>query len=164
MKMNKTAKLVMVAAATFIIGIASVASAEDVTKNVDAPEKMCPCPLQKGMGKFHGGMGMAPGHEALSEEQNKKLEAERTTFHNATRDLRQELKSKRFALRSELAKKEPDAKTAKALQKDISALDTELGQKRIEHLLVMKKIAPYCDMGQMGEDREGPEGGRFRRM
>jgi Spy/CpxP family protein refolding chaperone len=162
--MNKTAKLVMIATASIIIGIASVASAEDVTKNVDAPEKMCPCPLQKGMGKFHGGMGMSPAGEALTEEQTNKLEAERTAFHSATRDLHQELLSKRLALKSELAKKEPDAKTAKALQKDVSALDAELEQKRIEHLLAMKKIAPYGNMMQMREDRGGPEGGRFRRM
>lgn len=162
--MNKTVKLVIIATASIIIGIASVASAQDVSKNVDAPEKMCPCPLQKGMNNFRGGMGMFRAGEALTEEQINKLEAERTAFHNATRDLHQELQSKGFALKSELAKKDPDAKTAKSLQKDISALDAELGQKRIEHLLAMKKIAPYGNMMQMREDRRGPDGGRFRRM
>ena len=162
--MNNTAKLVMITAASFIIGIASVTFAEDASKNDNTQEKLCPCPLQKGMGKFRGGMGMSRGNEALSEEQIEKLEALRAEFQNATRDIRQELRSKRFALKSELAKKEPDAKTAKALQKDISALDTELGQKRIEHLLEMKKIAPYGEMMQQREDRKGPVGGRFRRM
>jgi len=162
--MNNTAKLVMITAVSLIIGIASVTFAEDVTKNVDTQEKLCPCPLQKGMGKFRGGMGMFRGNEALSEEQIEKIEALRTQFQNATRDLRQELESGRLALKSELAKKEPDAKTAKALQKDISALDTELGQKRIDHLLEMKKIAPYSGLGQLREDREGSRGGRCRRM
>lgn len=161
--MKRTTKLVMAAAAFLFIGISSVAFAEDVPKDDMATGKMYSRFHRGGMGRFHGDMERFPAVETLSDEQIKKLEAQRTEFHNATRDLRQELTSKRLALKSELAKKEPDAKTARALQKDISALQSELGQKRIEHLLEMKKIAPYGCLEQFRDGRNGPRGGRFRR-
>lgn len=162
--MNHIVKIVMVTAVTFFIGTVSATFAENVSKDNITLGKRNSCLHQRGMSKFRGGMGMFPAGKALSEEQMKELEAERTEFRNATQDLHQELRSKMLALRSELAKKEPDAKTAMALQKEISTLNAELGQKRIEHLLEMKKIAPYGRMGQLGDGRERLRGGRFRQM
>ena len=162
--MKHTAKLVMITAASFIIGIASVTFAQDDSKSNSPPGKMYSCYHQRGMGNFRGGMGMFPAARALSEEQIDKLKTLDTEFRNATLDLRQELRSKRLALESELAKVEPDAKTARALQNDISALDAELGQKRIEHVLEVKKITPYGRMGRLGDNRERPGGEHLRQM
>lgn len=162
--MNHTAKLAMAITASFFIGIASVAVAESVDNNDTASGKMYSSFHQRGMGKFRNDRRIFPQGETLSKEQIQKLEAQRTEFVNATRDIRQELNSKRLALRSELTKKEPDAKTALGLQKEISALNTELEQQRVKHLLEMKKIAPYSRLGRLKEGREGPRGGRFQRM
>ena len=161
--MNRTAKVIMVAAA-FFIGTASVVFAEGNTGSDIAPGKIYSCLNQRGMGKFRGGIQMLPPAGALSKEQMDKLETLRTEFRSATRDLRQELRSKRLALKSELVKKEPDAKAARTLQKDISALNSELGQKRIEHVLEMKKIAPYGSMARQRDGRERPRGGCIRQM
>ncbi len=162
--MKHTAKLVMVTAASLIIGIASISSAQDNSRSVSPRGKMYSRYHQKGMCNFRGGRGMFPAANTLSDEQINKLKTLKTEFRNATLDLRQELRSKRLALESELAKSEPDAKTARALQKDISALNTELGQKRIEHVLEMKKIAPYGHMGQLDNGRERLKGRRLRQM
>jgi hypothetical protein len=97
------------------------------------------------------------GTEALSDEQAEKLQAKKSEFQTATRDLRMELRSKRLALRSELAKKAPDTKTAKSLQKEISALSAELARKRIDHVLEMKKINPYAGMGFMHNNSDEVE-------
>ena len=96
--MSHTIKFIMVTAAALFIGTASVSFAEIVSKNDITPGKMHSCLHQRGMGKFRGGMGMFPAAETLSEEQINRLEALRTEFRNNTRDLRQELRSKRLAL------------------------------------------------------------------
>jgi zinc resistance-associated protein len=75
----------------------------------------------------HGGFG---GTESgywgqLSEEQIQKLYAEQSAFFEATRDLRDRQYQKRLELRSELAKENPDAQKAAALQKEISQLKAD---------------------------------------
>lgn len=157
--------LVMIAALAFFAGMASAALAQDAPSGDDTRQNVTSQRRgeMRGMGKFQRGSAMDMGTQALSEEQLEKLQALRTEFQTATRDLRMELESKRLALRSELAKKEPDAKTAKSLQKELSALNAELAQKRIEHILEVKKIAPYAGMGLMHNDSNGVETGRGRR-
>jgi Spy/CpxP family protein refolding chaperone len=115
----------------------------------------------------HGGFG-GPGFGNwgnLSEEQIQKLYAEQSAFFEATRDLRDRLYQKSLELRSELAKENPDAPKATALQKEISQLRAELDQKRLTHLLNMKKIDPeigrgfgrgYGGYGMMGPGMMGP--------
>ncbi len=93
----------------------------------------------------------------LSKEQIQKIHEQRKTFFNATEDLRQKIYEKETELTSVLAKKEPDAKKAKAIQKDISDLKSKLHQKKIDHIVKMKKINPYCGSKTCGL-RSGDKG------
>ena len=104
---------------------------------------------QMGTGQHHyGGMHHGPGwhHQGcgprgydswgnLSEDQLKQIEEERKAFFDATKEIRQQLYQKRLEIRSELAKKNPDAEVAAKLQKEISALKAQMGQKRLDHIL-----------------------------
>ena len=111
-----------------------------------------------GMGRGFRGRGYAP---ELSEEQWNKLDEQRNTFFEATDDLRRNLYSKRLELESELAKKSPDAAKATGLQKELSDLKAQIDQKRISHLIEMRKINPnagrgFAGRGQRGFRRSGP--------
>lgn len=155
--------MVMIAVLALLMGTAALAAAQDTPAADDTQQNLTSQHRgeMRGMGKNRRAGGS--GTEALSEEQTEKLQAARSEFQTATRDLRMELQSKRLALRSELAKKEPDAKSAKSLQKEISTLNAELAQKRIEHVLEMKKISPYAGMGLMQKNSNNFETGRGRR-
>ena len=54
-------------------------------------------------------------------------------------DIRLQLNEKRQALHTELAKQTPDATTAMTLQKEISDLQAQFDEKRLTHILEMKK-------------------------
>lgn len=84
-----------------------------------------------------------PGYRGdLNDEDLAKLDQERQTFFEATSDLRENLYQKELELRSELAKPEPDVKKAAEIQKQISSLENELDQKRLEQQIKMKKDFP----------------------
>ena len=107
-----------------------------------------------GMG---GGSGMGSGSSNLTDDQIQQMQAEQNAFRTATDDIRQQLNEKRQALHTELAKQTPDAATAEALQKEISDLQAQFDQKRLTHILEMKKIDPDFNEGRgMGQ-------GPFRR-
>ena len=95
-----------------------------------------------GYGGYHRGYGNRGFKGNLSEEEIAKLNEERSVFFKATQDLRQNIYQKRLELNSELAKKNPDSKKAKALQKELSGLQGKLDQKRIEQRIRMNKINP----------------------
>jgi len=155
--------IVMITALSFLMGIASIAAATGASTTDSDTQQNITCPHRgeiRGMGKLNRGNGKVAGAEDLTETQIEQLQAEQTAFQTATRDLRTEIQSKRLALKSELVKKEPDAKTAKSLQKELSALTAELSQKRIEHVIEMKKIAPYANMGQLQSEASTPRGRR----
>lgn len=78
----------------------------------------------------------------LSDDQIDKLNNERQAFFEDTRELRENLYQKELELRSELARKDPDAKKAVSLQKEVSELQGQLGQKRVEHRIKMQKENP----------------------
>jgi Spy/CpxP family protein refolding chaperone len=101
----------------------------------------------RGMGYGHRG-GCAGYTGDLSEGDIKALSKERQAFFDDTRDLRQDMYQKRLELQSELAKKNPDAQKAAALQKDIAKFTAEFDQKRLDVILKMKKINPA--IGRMG--------------
>ena len=63
-------------------------------------------------------------------------------------------------LRSELAKPEPDAKKAAGIQKEISNLESELDQKRLDHRIKMKKDFPDFGAGGYGYGPRGKGMGR----
>ena len=107
-------------------------------------------------GLMHGGPGMHQGYYGergydypgnLKDEDIKALEAERSAFLKATDSIRQNLYSKELELRSELYKENPDVSKAGALQKEISELESELDQKRIDHMIKIRKINPDAGRG-----------------
>jgi hypothetical protein len=138
-----------------------------------------------GWGKGYGhhgpgwdrGFGYGPGRsymiDNLSEEDFKKIDAERRAFFDETADLRRDRYAKRLELKSELVKENPDPEKASRLQKELSDIKAKFDQKRLEHILKMKKINPkfgggfegrgkryrgYGGRGFRGHDGEGPRG------
>lgn len=106
-------------------------------------------PVFAGRGADAGQPGLRPWCAGnLSDEDQEVLSKERQAFFDETQDLRQDMYQKRLELQSELAKKSPDAQKATALQNDISKLTEELGQKRLDFILKMKKINP--GIGRVG--------------
>jgi Spy/CpxP family protein refolding chaperone len=96
----------------------------------------------------------------LSEADQAKIRDLRQAYVEATQSLRSQRNSKRFALRSELAKENPDLQTAAKLQTELSDLNAQLAQKRVEHIIEMKKINPNAGMGFMMGDGYGHDRGK----
>jgi hypothetical protein len=131
-----------------------------------------------GYGYMHGGSGMMhqgyygePGYDYrtnLKDEDIKALEEERLAFLTATDRIRQNLYSKELELRSELYKENPDAAKAGTLQKEISELQSELDQKRVDHMIKMRKLSPNDGRGfmmggyHMGYGSDSPEDSCWR--
>jgi serine/threonine protein kinase len=90
-------------------------------------------------------------HDSLFQEMN----SQRNKFFKATEDLRQDLYAKQLELRSELAKKNSDPERASSLQNDISKLQAKLDQKRIDHMVEMRKINPNTGSRFMGRGGMG---------
>ena len=86
----------------------------------------------------------------LNDDEIQEIYSQRNKFFKATEDLREDIYSKQLELRSELAKKNPDAKKTVNLQGDISKLQAQLDQKRIDHMVEMRKINPNAGRGFMG--------------
>ncbi len=112
-------------------------------------------------GHHEGRFGSGHGYwmDDLSDDEVKTLERERKSFFKATQDLRQDIYAKELALKSELVKENPDADKARTLQKEISDLEAKIGQKRIDHMIKMKKINPNAGRNFMS--RGGMGYGRF---
>ena len=83
----------------------------------------------------------------MKDEDIKALEEERSAFFKETENIRRSLYSKELELRSELAKSDPDSIKANALQKEISELEAQLDQKRIDHMIKVRKISPDASRG-----------------
>ena len=81
-----------------------------------------------------------PGN--LSSEQRVKLDKLRYAFLGDTADLRNKIWSKSSEMDKLLNSANPDEKQIRDLQKEISALKAEMGDKRISYELEAKKIAP----------------------
>jgi len=96
-----------------------------------------------------GGRGPGSGHMMgnISDDEAKKINDERDAFFKATEDLRQDIYAKELELNSELAKKNTDTEKAVKLQKEISKLESEFDQKRLDHMIKMKKINPNMARG-----------------
>jgi len=114
--------------------------------------------MHQGRGWHHGGSG-GPGCNAfddLSADEIKKLDEERTTFFEATKVVRQKIYQKWLELASEIAKENPDAAIAAALQKEVSDFKAQLDQKHLEHILRVRKINPDLGRGFWGGGPMGP--------
>lgn len=121
-----------------------------------------------GPGWHHGGWNNSGyGHMAgnLSDDELVQMNKKRSEFIEATENLRQDLYAKQLELISELAKNNPDFKRTSNLQNDISDLQARLDQKRIDHMIEMRKINPgtgreFMVRGGMGY---GPGSGGYCR-
>ena len=111
-----------------------------------------------GYGPHHGyghhgyGRGYGPDcdyGDDLSREEIETLEKQAEAFEKDTAVLRDSVYQKQLALRSKLAKENPDAKKAATLQKEISDLRAEFDQKRIEHEIKTRKMVPNAGRGMM---------------
>lgn len=97
----------------------------------------------RGCGRGKGRMmNMSNACPYMWSQGDAKVEAAIKSFTEATTELRLTIYEKEMALQAELAKKEPDAKAAMALQKELSGFKAQLDQKWLEHVLEMKKIDP----------------------
>ena len=104
--------------------------------------------------------GYGPGGGAnLTDEQIAVVQKEREAFFEGTRDLRDRVYQKSLELRAEMAKQNPDAAKAAALQKEVSGLHSELAAKRLEQQLKMKKEHPEIYSKAFGRG-SGMGGGR----
>ena len=108
----------------------------------------------RSMGWGHHGAGMYDQDRTgtvydnqLSKEDYKKFEQKREAFFKETQDIRTSLIEKERELQSELAKSEPDAAKASQLQKKISKLQSQFDQKRINHMVEMRKLNPNVGRG-----------------
>ncbi len=108
-----------------------------------------------GMGHYGAGMrcqygsGYSGEDHQLSKKEYKQFEVKRESFLTETRELRASLFEKRRELQGELAKAEMDAATASRLQQEISDLQAQFDQKRINHVVEMKKLNPNVGRGYM---------------
>lgn len=98
------------------------------------------------------------GNADLSEEQVKALEDQNQAFFEATDKLRSRVRQKRLELRSEMAKETVSVETAKTLQKEISSLESQLDEKRIDHLVKLREIDPNGSGRGYGYPGKGPRG------
>lgn len=86
----------------------------------------------------------------LSADEIAKLDQQRAEYFKATENIRQNLYEKELALRSELAKEDPDTGKASALQSDISKLQSTLDQERLNYEIKARKTAPNYNRGSGG--------------
>ena len=151
MNFSKTGKIFMVLAIVAVLGIAVTSFAGWGRGHWGYGDHMGP-----GYGMHRGWGDGSRGYQSnLSDEDIAKLDKERQVFFEATPDLREKLYQKELELRSELAKPEPDAKKAAGLQKEISNLESQFDQKRLDHRIRMRKDFPR--VGYRG-DGYGPRG------
>mgnify|MGYP003573852553 FL=1 len=120
-----------------------------------------------GPGYHHmGGYGPGQGgyYSNLSDEEIAKLDQQRSEFFKSTKNIRQKLYEKELALRSELAKENPDTSKASKLQNEISGLQSDLDQKRLDHEIKTRKSVPKYGRSGRGYGPMmgyGPRGGGY---
>jgi Spy/CpxP family protein refolding chaperone len=175
MRLNNVSKVIVILAIMGIVGYAATSFAG--RGRGWGGGGYCDGPGSGWAERGYGGQGYQGN---LSDEEIAKLDNERQTFLKETSDLRDGMYQKKLELRSEMAKKDPDAEKAVAIQKEISDLRSQLDQKRIEHRIKMKKENPEFfagrgpgrgygygprgkgmgyDPGSMGRGFGGPRGG-----
>ncbi|MEE4608688.1 MAG: periplasmic heavy metal sensor [Desulfobacteraceae bacterium] len=160
MKTNRIHRNILIAAIVALVGFSGIALADAYGPG-------------SGYGKSAGAYGDCPryhdGHRDgrgrwgaanLTDEQIAQVDKLRTDFHNATADLRADLRQKELSLQAELAKKEPDTAKAQVLQTEISTLRADLDAKRLTHRMEVRKIAPDAGFGQGMGYGAGPHHGR----
>ncbi len=166
MSFNKTGKIFIVLAIVAVLGIAVTSFAGWGAGHRGYGYHMGPgYGMQRGWSGGPMGYGGSGYQSDLSDKDIANLDKERRVFFEAVSDLREGLYQKELELRSELAKPEPDAKKAAGLQKEISNLEGQLDQKRLDQQIKMRKDFPRSGnrgYGGMGMGREMYGGGYGR--
>ncbi|MDP2645269.1 MAG: hypothetical protein Q8P24_10040 [Desulfobacterales bacterium] len=116
--------------------------------------------MHRGGGMGYGpGMGRGPGMHSgyrgtedggYSDEELKSLDKEHNAFWKATEGLRNDVYQKGLELESELAKQAPDVDKARKIQEEILSLRGQVAQKRLDHVINLRKINPNVGRGFMG--------------
>ncbi len=120
-------------------------SKKEATKTLPEKAKEIPAPKNEAEKAVTAQPKAEKPRKAESKDKDRasqKIRQEREAFFKDTKNLRQEIYQKKLELRSELAKKKPSARRAKAIQKDIAKMQAKLDGKRLEHFLKLKKIDP----------------------
>ena len=158
--MNKKAKRILILTVVAIFGITTLAFAG----------------WGRGYGHMMGPGGWGPGWHSgygygqegyygnLSADELAKLDQQRTEYFKATENIRQKLYEKELALRSELAKENPDTSKASKLQSGISTLQSNLDQERLNYEIKTRKSAPSYKRSRGGYGPMmgyGPRGGGY---
>uniref|UniRef100_A0A7C4MR55 Periplasmic heavy metal sensor n=1 Tax=Desulfatirhabdium butyrativorans TaxID=340467 RepID=A0A7C4MR55_9BACT len=94
------------------------------------------------------GAGNPPCFATLTADQQKQFTELQQKFYNDTQSLRQQIAEKRAELNLEMTKATPDVAKAQAIQKELSALQAELDQQHVAHMIEMKKICPTMGAGR----------------
>lgn len=127
--------VVIIAVVTLIgIGINAFAHGGRGWGNQRGPEN---CP-----GNYRGGYG-----NQMNAEEYNQFEQKRDVFFNETQELRAALFEKERELQNELSKEDPDTAIASELQRDLSELQAQFDQKRLDHMLEMRKLNPNAGKG-----------------
>ncbi|MGD2185884.1 MAG: periplasmic heavy metal sensor [Desulfobacterales bacterium] len=156
MNFNKTGKILMVLAIAAVLAISVTSFAGWGRGQWGYGHHMGPgYGMHRGWGGGPSGYGGYGYQSGLSDEDMARLDKERRAFFEATDELREELYQKELELRSELAKPEPDAKKAAGLQKEISNLEGQLDQKRLDQQIKMRKDFPRFGYRSKGYGRGG---------
>lgn len=104
------------------------------------------------------------GFRGLTEEQQAKLDGLDQKFFNETGNLRGEIWSKRAELDGLLNSQNPDENKIRVLQKEISTLQAQMAEKRLNYRLEARKTAPEGyyggNAGRYSERSWSSRGGR----
>jgi hypothetical protein len=92
------------------------------------------------MGPDYGSQGAI--HNNLSRDEYRKLESAREKFYNKTRELREKIDNKRYAIQREMNKENPNRHKIKFLQKKLSALRAQFDQYALDYDLAVRKALP----------------------
>ena len=108
--------------------------------------------------------GQGGGYGNLTDEQRTQLDKLHQKFRDDTAEIRTKMWTKKGELGILLGTSNPDAAKAKALQKEISDLKSQMAEKRIDLALEARKIAPDARIGRgfgMGFGRHKGGYGRY---
>lgn len=102
-------------------------------------------------GRGRGGRGAGPTYSAdLTDAQISQLAAERQSFMESTKDIREQLREKNMLLHAEQAKKSPDTAKISSLESELTTLRAQFQDARQQHVAAMKRIDPNFTEGKGG--------------
>ena len=160
---NFTRKIIAILAVVALVGFGSYAFADRGGRYGDRG-------YGHGYGMDYGrhGSGMGYGHRGyrdyegdLTRDEIRQLDEAHAAFYKDTEELRYKLDDKEVDLYRELASENLDKQKAAQLQKEISELRSKLDQKRLNHQIETRKIAPNAGRGWMRG--YGSRGGEYCR-